>query len=329
MVGADLLEVDKTPLLTVTCIFSRYVFAWQLRDSTSHSVIKALQTLFMLEGPPNLLVTDNGKCFTSTEFTTFMQRWRVYLRHIPRSSPHRGGFYERSHGLILQTLRALLLEYDTNAWKSLLSLALFYINHRPYDNYDDEVLSPFMVFRGRSDLSGQKPLEVEDPFPTEEVWRDNLKTIRGEQQNIRERFEEIWRFLRERSYKTIRDRQRGPELLLKSGDLVMVYQEARTRQKLDPRWVGPFEVEEILGSAKARVNGRVEDFFNLKLAKSGKRIQHDNQKKRILEENGDIAEQPDKKRRSATIAAKRLGVNSINSDEMTSEKSGGVLLWRC
>ena len=42
--------------------------AFLMLTSTSKAMIQHLKTLFSQFGLPNILVSDNGPCFTSTEF---------------------------------------------------------------------------------------------------------------------------------------------------------------------------------------------------------------------------------------------------------------------
>ena len=45
-----------------------------MSSATSKATVEKLHTVFAQFGLPNTVVTDNGTCFTSEEFTDFLQK---------------------------------------------------------------------------------------------------------------------------------------------------------------------------------------------------------------------------------------------------------------
>lgn len=268
VVGIDVMKVDKEKLLlTLTDLYSRYLFCWSIHRETSEVIIKHLSRLFVSEGSPKVVVCDNGRCFSSQEFRMFLSNLGVKIKYIPRHSPFFGGFYERSHLTLIQTMLLILKEnaVPVERWKKVLPIAVAHMNRRPFESHTSPSLSPWEVFKGRRLPSCvDTPLPVIDPRPTEEQIEDNLETLIDEQNAIKEDFEEIWRVLRERSYKTIARRWVKSDIRLKVGDKVMRWINRRSRTKLESAWQGPYIVEELRGEARAIVDGIEEHVYNLR-----------------------------------------------------------------
>ena len=69
-------------------------------NATSYTTIEQLRTLFATHGIPEVLVTDNGTPFTSTEFSEFTRNNGI--RHV-RVSP----FHPSSNGLAERAVKPL------------------------------------------------------------------------------------------------------------------------------------------------------------------------------------------------------------------------------
>ena len=211
------------------------------------------------------MISDNGKCFTAQLFKEFLTLHGCNLKLIPRQSPFYGGFYERSHLSIVQSMILLLQEQPQSNWKHALRVAVSYVNRKPFDFSNGYTLCPWEVFKGRrlpSVVEVHAPLA--DPRPSLQQMEENLPVIAEDTVEIHERFEEIWKQLRQRSFTSIQ-RRWNPIDNLKLGEKVMrwVHQRARS-DKLQPAWEGPYEVQEVLGENRAVVVGREEHVYNLR-----------------------------------------------------------------
>jgi hypothetical protein len=329
VIGVDTLKIqDNQSLLTLTCLYTRYCFAWPIRSESAREIIDHLMKVFLEEGSPKVLICDNAAVFTGNEFRDFLSEWRVKVKFVPRYSGHYAGFYERSHRILLEALIIILNESGVT-WKKALPLALWFRNNRPFElqDADGPLLTPFAVFKGRLGRPKGIAMTTDDNRPSEEIQSNNLAGMVREQQNLKERFEEVWKNLREKSFKTIKEKKSG-ELKLAVGDMVFSYIPVRRRSKLDVRWSGPFPVEELISDILVKVNGRVEHVFNLKKFKTDG-ISEKGKKKRNLLDDRDPEETgeglPKRRRSAVSVSSERLQVNGV--EEMTSEKSGVVLLW--
>ena len=90
-------------------------------SATAAATIAELRSIFATHGLPEILVTDNGTCFTSAEFQDFIQGNGI--RHIKTSPYHpaSNGLAERS----VQTLKEYLKKNDTDDLNTNISRFLF------------------------------------------------------------------------------------------------------------------------------------------------------------------------------------------------------------
>ena len=116
VVGTDLFELNKSNYLLVVDYFSRYPEVIQLSSTTSASVISSLKSVFSRHGIPEIVRSDNGPQYSSSEFMSFASSYG--FQHLTSSPkfPQSNGQAERS----VQTVKALLKKSD-DPYTSLLS----------------------------------------------------------------------------------------------------------------------------------------------------------------------------------------------------------------
>ena len=89
--GTDLFYWNTIDYLVIGDYFSKYLIVRRLPNSSTHMVIKELGLVFTKLGRPFILRSDNGPCYSSSEFHNFLGFYQV--DHIT-SSPH----YPQSNG---------------------------------------------------------------------------------------------------------------------------------------------------------------------------------------------------------------------------------------
>ena len=97
-------------LLVLVDAYSKWLEVRAVSSATAAATIAELRSIFTTHGLPEILVTDNGTCFTSAEFQDFTQGNGI--QHIKTSPYHpaSNGLAERS----VQTLKEYLKKNDTN-----------------------------------------------------------------------------------------------------------------------------------------------------------------------------------------------------------------------
>ena len=84
-VGADIFELGQQHFLIMVDYWSSYIEIQELKRITSASVITVFKVQFARHGIPDVLVTDNGTQFSSSEFMKFAETWKFEHK---TSSPH-------------------------------------------------------------------------------------------------------------------------------------------------------------------------------------------------------------------------------------------------
>jgi transposase InsO family protein len=106
--GADLLEFKGQSYLVLVDYYTRYIELAHLKKITATKVIKNMKDMFARQGIPEILVTDNGRQFTSKEFQNFTVKWGI--KHVTTSPhyPQANGEAERA----VQTAKRILSQDD-------------------------------------------------------------------------------------------------------------------------------------------------------------------------------------------------------------------------
>ena len=86
---------------------SKWIEAFPMLTSTSKATIQHLKTLFSQFGLPDILVSDNGSCFTSAEFQDFLlsngiKHWKSAPYH-----PSSNGLAEKAVQIVKQGLKRM------------------------------------------------------------------------------------------------------------------------------------------------------------------------------------------------------------------------------
>ena len=103
-VGSDLFEWQGENYLLLVDYYSRWIEVSHLTSLTSTAVIRSCKTIFARLGIPELLYTDNGTQYTSSEFAKFSEYWG--FKHVTSSPYHPSGNGEAERAV--QTIKNLL-----------------------------------------------------------------------------------------------------------------------------------------------------------------------------------------------------------------------------
>jgi hypothetical protein len=293
---------DSHKVLTVSCLFTRYVYTFLLSSETSKLVCKALRGVFAVEGPPLIVCSDNAEVFTCRETQMLLRSWGVDHRLIPRYAPWYGGFYEVVHKTLAKTIAAVMLETAVSDWRRTLQVATFLYNSRPYKC--DSGLCPHEVFRGRRSIAvwTDDGLDVEDALRLTDDIEGTTQIALDERKRLLEWHEEVWIEMRAASAREIQRRMKGTDRV-RVGAEVYVYVPRIRRNKTEPAWVGPYKVEEKLSSVTWVVNGKVEHSFNLKVA-AGRDQEYVTPAAEVARKRGRDEEEADVPRGSGTRGSK-------------------------
>lgn len=121
--------------LLIVDAHSKWLDIYPAATATSQITIEKLRQSFSIFGLPKMLVSDNGSCFTSAEFASFMKQNGI--RHV-RSAP----FHPSSNGLVeraVQTFKEGMEKIKGGTTQTRLSKILVQLSH--YTSCDNRPVS--------------------------------------------------------------------------------------------------------------------------------------------------------------------------------------------
>ena len=95
-------------ILVMVDAHSKWLEALLVSSATSQSTIEKLRVVFATHGLPEVLVSDNGPAFTSTEFNTFTESNGIKHLMSPPHHPASNGLAERA----VQTIKTAIRKDD-------------------------------------------------------------------------------------------------------------------------------------------------------------------------------------------------------------------------
>lgn len=115
--------------LVVIDSHSKWLEAEIVTSMSSGTVITVLRRIFATQGLPDVLVSDNGRAFSSLEFDTFLKKNGIKHLFSPPYHPATNGQVERA----IQTFKNKLkkLESSQMPWSEKLAKVLFYLRTVP------------------------------------------------------------------------------------------------------------------------------------------------------------------------------------------------------
>ena len=168
--AADLTFADSTlPLapyigfMTVIDALSRFTWVQPIADKSAATVASMLESLYMTEGPPEMLQLDNTMEHHSESVRLVCQRNGVQLRFTRPYRSEENGQVEVAHKTIKQLLRKLVIDTQSGG-QAVDPVALLASAVRMYNASPNSVtqISPFLLWRGRPPAKLQAPLLLGD-----------------------------------------------------------------------------------------------------------------------------------------------------------------------
>ena len=119
-------KTGRTFLLTVVDEYSRFPFAFPLKEITSAAIISCLRSLFSIFGCPSYIHTDRGRQFVSQEFQQFCYENGIARSQSSPYHPIGNGQSERYNGVIWKAVSCLIesRKLPLSHWETVLGEAL-------------------------------------------------------------------------------------------------------------------------------------------------------------------------------------------------------------
>lgn len=140
---------DKaTFLLTVLDIFSKFLYVRRLKNKTGALIADTLQDVFLADGAPQILQSDNGPEFRNEHMDTLCERWEIKQRHGRPYKPSTQGAVERVNQTIKQAIEKYLLQQGAGA-KRYIDVLHFLVFSYNTTQHSTTKYTPFEVHKGR------------------------------------------------------------------------------------------------------------------------------------------------------------------------------------
>ncbi|KAG0440562.1 Pol polyprotein [Dictyocoela muelleri] len=216
-------------ILVAVDIFSRYTEIAIILDINSETICNELEKIWLAKYPyPKICLTDNGRQFTSMNFKNLLEKYKIkHVKSAPQN-PTGNGVVERINkeiGTVQRISRkSSRKELIRNIWRKLNLTVNTNTNYAPYEIYYKS--SIFKNF-------GRK-INIDKEDIVKRACKKNEK------------------------YQMRQEKSRIP-VNYKYGD--KVYVKSFSKDKLNPKWKGPFEIIEKSKNG----NNLYVDAFNKKL----------------------------------------------------------------
>src|SRR6201990_2098910 len=186
VVHIDILKMSSCKnykyLLTLIDRFSRYLFAFPLKNIETSTIVETITREFLpISGVVGTYVSDRGGQFTSDLFKSVCEELGSRHNFTSAYTPQSNGLIENSHRTLLRSLRAMLsdeLEDVQNYWLDLLPLVLLCLRTAPLNS---EGITPAILMMGQNhSLPGALIEQVESSFPLSiKTYAEKLKLFLG------------------------------------------------------------------------------------------------------------------------------------------------------
>lgn len=226
-------------ILVVIDAFTKFVWLFPTKSTSSEDSIKQLTFLFNLFGNPRRIISDRGTAFTSNSFSEFVNNRKIEHTLTAVASPWANGQVERVNRFLKSTL-AKITEKSMD-WKDKLGSVQYIINNTLNKSINS---TPSTVLLGydQRDRCDNDLRALIDNLSEQEV---NCETERSEARDSAQLVNRKLQEYNKRQY----DKRHKRNTLYKKGDLVLIkimQHKPGTNAKLIPKFKGPYQVKKVL-----------------------------------------------------------------------------------
>lgn len=133
-------------ILTMIDAFTKFVWIFPVKSTTSEEAMKKLRMVTALFGNPSRIITDKGTAFTGGPFKEYCNDENIELVHTTTGVARGNGQVERIHSVIISVLSKLSID-DPEKWHQQTEKVQQFLN-KTYSRAIDT--SPFELLCGKS-----------------------------------------------------------------------------------------------------------------------------------------------------------------------------------
>ena len=228
----------NTQILVMTDHFTRWCDAIPIPDGKADTVASVLdERVFSYFGVPEEIHSDQGRQFESQLFQELCTLWGSDKTRTSPYRPQANSVVERLNRTLGASLRALLIGCEQQDWDLLLPHIMQGIRATPHRITGE---TPNYLNLGR-EVRLPDSMILQEPLAEKTVTNDYAMSIQ-------KRMEEAGQRLREQQYEVRMEYTEEPYLYT-TGDHVWLISHQKKKgenPKLSPKYVGPYEITEVL-----------------------------------------------------------------------------------
>jgi len=236
-----LIESDdgRKYILILIDAHSRFTWLFAVKTAGAKEVIENFKNIFDTFGNPELLVSDRGTAFTSTQFATFLRERNIKHQLVAVAAPWANGLVERINRFLKSSLKKMITEQTS--WSFKIKEIQYVINNTYHSSIKASPSKLLLGYdcRGHTDSPLIKFLNnlAKTDFEVESI-REKNKQIAVEATNKLKNYN-----------KTYYDKHHKTPSRYNSGDFVLIrdtgFKPGEDR-KLKPTYKGPYQITKVL-----------------------------------------------------------------------------------
>ena len=213
-----------------------------------------IANVYQFHGLPKVIITDRDTRFTSMFWKAFCKRLNLDSRYSTAFHPQTDGQTERANRVIEEVLRHFIDGTHKN-WEDLLPLVSFAMNNARSSTTGE---TPFYLNYGAHPATPVSLGMPQSNIPTLDViFQDMNDTL--------SRIKSLMKAAQDRQ-KAYADKKRKPHDF-KVEDMVLLSTKnikfAHGKKKLHPRYIGPFQIDSIIGAHRNAVRLRLPESYRI------------------------------------------------------------------
>ena len=267
-------------ILIAVDYFTRYAWAVTVPAINGSVVVKFLESIASVFGLPRSVYTDNASYFVEGQLPKFLHARGVRQFPAPKTHPSSVGLLERYVQLMLYGLRRVITGGAggcTERWSEYVDGVLHAMNTKAVKIHrftPAEVMLGFNPTRHRFDFTVRDHQAALDLQARHSQWdhQQDRELLRSQHESFMscrdERLEAARQRFLDRFNRTEAGRDSGRCEAPRNGDLVLLRRAAldnRRDKKLEPRWEGPFRLNDVAHHGRS---GRLFDLSTGQLVKT-------------------------------------------------------------
>lgn len=223
-------------ILVIVDGFSKFVWLYATRSTTTAEVVTILRKQSMLFGNPRKIISDRGTAFTSNDFDTYCKDEGIEHSLITTGIPRGNGQVERINRTLISVLTKLTAP-KSEEWYRYLSIAQQCLNSVPNRTVGT---TPFQILFGTC-MRLKEIVEVRELI--EKEW---MVLFHENREELRENARQTIAKVQQENVRTFNKRRKTPTLY-RERDLVAIKRtQVGPGSKLAAKYLGPYEVTRVL-----------------------------------------------------------------------------------